>query len=239
MNFIYATDIHGDQHIYERILEYAVKSGIKYVVFGGDICYSGFLNIYITTQREFLERYLIPLFKDFQRKGLEIFVMMGNDDFSINMDLLRKAETQGILRSLHLSVHRFGKFFITGYSYIPPTPFLMKDWEKPEEEIFQDLKILSQQTNPRKTVYVFHVPPKNTKLDLLYNGEHVGSEAVRKFIQETQPLLSLHGHIHESPDVSGSWKQWIGRTLCVNPGNARPILVDLENLEGIKYITLL
>ena len=48
MKFIYATDIHGDQETYEKILEYALNNGISSVVFGGDICYSGFLNIYIT-----------------------------------------------------------------------------------------------------------------------------------------------------------------------------------------------
>ncbi|RLJ09204.1 MAG: hypothetical protein DRP13_00870 [Candidatus Aenigmatarchaeota archaeon] len=240
MKFIYATDVHGEQEIYERILEYAMDKGIKHVVFGGDICCSDFLNIYITTQREFLEKYLIPLFQVYRKRGLEIFIMMGNDDFAINMDLLKKAEEKDILKVLHLNVHRFGKFFITGYSFISPTPFLMKDWEKPEEEIAKDLEFLSQKSDPKKTVYVFHVPPKNTKLDILYTGEHAGSEAVRKFIEKVQPLLSLHGHIHESPDMSGSWKERIGKTLCINPGNARPVLVDLENLEeGIKYITLL
>jgi len=87
----------------------------------------------------------------------------------------------------------------------------------------------------------FHPPPFNTTIDLapklgknmqpkMFMGqpqyEHVGSTAVRKVIEEFQPKMGLHGHIHESP---GIFK--LGRTMCFNPGS--------EYLEGTMYGYLL
>lgn len=65
-----------------------------------------------------------------------------------------------------------------------------------------------------KTVLVSHNPPKDTLCDVLPNGMHVGSTAVREFIQETQPDICLCGHIHEARGLDR-----IGRTVVINPGN--------------------
>jgi Icc-related predicted phosphoesterase len=69
--------------------------------------------------------------------------------------------------------------------------------------------------------------------------ESVGSEAVRRVIERHQPMLSLHGHIHES---RGAIK--IGRTLCVNPGSEYAdgtlvgALIELNARKGIKSYQL-
>jgi Icc-related predicted phosphoesterase len=65
---------------------------------------------------------------------------------------------------------------------------------------------------------VAHSPPWGGMLDLSGSGDHVGSRAVRAWIEDRQPLLALHGHIHEAPDRSGRWAERIGRTICINPG---------------------
>jgi Icc-related predicted phosphoesterase len=65
----------------------------------------------------------------------------------------------------------------------------------------------------RDFILVSHPPPLQTKADRLLNGNHVGSSAVRSFIEEKQPLLCLTGHIHESKG-----EDHIGRTLVLNPG---------------------
>jgi len=62
-------------------------------------------------------------------------------------------------------------------------------------------------------ILVSHTPPVQTSADRLLNGNHVGSRAVRSFIEERQPLLCLTGHIHESRG-----EDHIGRTLVLNPG---------------------
>jgi Icc-related predicted phosphoesterase len=72
---------------------------------------------------------------------------------------------------------------------------------------------------PRPWILVAHSPPYGCKLDHLYKVSYpVGSRAVRQFIEERQPLLTLHGHVHESPRLSGGFVDQIGATLCINPG---------------------
>jgi Icc-related predicted phosphoesterase len=81
-----------------------------------------------------------------------------------------------------------------------------------------------------------------TNCDVLFNGEHIGSKAIRRWSERHQPLLTLHGHIHESPAQSASFFDRVGSSVIINPGASgrRPHLVhiDLENpgqLEHSQY----
>lgn len=89
------------------------------------------------------------------------------------------------------------------------------------DTIEKDLDVISQQVD-KPFIFVSHSPPFQTPLDVIYSGVHVGSLAVRNFIQKWSDknliLASLHGHIHESPSRSGSISTKIGETLCINPG---------------------
>ena len=67
-------------------------------------------------------------------------------------------------------------------------------------------------------VFVSHAPPANSNLDLLLDGNPVGSHAVHEFIETKKPIISLHGHLHESPIVSGHCTDKISETLAINPG---------------------
>ncbi len=80
---------------------------------------------------------------------------------------------------------------------------------------------------------MLHSPPYGTKLDVLYNRQPAGSRAIRHFLAAQQPALSLHGHIHESPRMSGAYLDRLGRTLCVNPGqdHDRPHFVSLDTAD--------
>lgn len=82
---------------------------------------------------------------------------------------------------------------------------------------------------PARTVCVFHSPPYASGLDTLHNGKPIGSHAVRTFIETRQPLITLHGHIHEAPYMSGIYQAHIGRSLAVNPGQGR---------EGLHAVTI-
>ena len=73
--------------------------------------------------------------------------------------------------------------------------------------------------DPEHTICLFHSPPFDTGLDTLHNGRPIGSRAIGEFILKRQPLMSLHGHIHESPYMSGIFHTHIGRTLSVNAGH--------------------
>jgi Icc-related predicted phosphoesterase len=89
--------------------------------------------------------------------------------------------------------------------------------------IQMDLKRLVGNDNLTNAIFLFHTPPYQTALDrAALDGQaidktpldtHMGSIAVRRFIVESQPLITLHGHIHESPRLTGSWKDRLGRTF--------------------------
>lgn len=102
--------------------------------------------------------------------------------------------------------------------------------------IADDLRRLAQAGDPARTIYVCHTPPADTPLDLTSRGRHVGSRALRAFIEQHQPLLTLHGHIHESPQLSGQYATQIGRTWCVNPGHDerqfQAVLFDTDDIAA-------
>jgi Icc-related predicted phosphoesterase len=84
--------------------------------------------------------------------------------------------------------------------------------------IQEDLAGISNTISIEKTICVMHAPPWNTALDQLHSGEHVGSRSIREFIDNHQPLVTLHGHIHESPSVSNHFWEKINKTISINPG---------------------
>ena len=112
--------------------------------------------------------------------------------------------------------------------------------------IQKDLEKLTQHQDLSKSVFLFHTPPYQTNLDrAALDGKkidhapldvHVGSVAVRRFIEKQQPLLTLHGHIHESARMMGSWKDRIGKTQMFSAAHdgAELSLVrfDPEDLNG-------
>ena len=102
--------------------------------------------------------------------------------------------------------------------------------------IEEELRSLPKPKNPRKAIYVIHMPPAGLGLDVCQSGEKVGSKAIYEFIEKTQPLLTLHGHIHESPTCSGVWRAAVGKTVCVQPGqlNADSVsyaFIDLSSMN--------
>lgn len=82
------------------------------------------------------------------------------------------------------------------------------------------LKYLPEPENLQKTVYVMHMPPAGLRLgQLLYQDLDIGSVDIYQFLKDKQPLLSLHGHIHEAPDTEkGKWISQIRHTVCIQTG---------------------
>ena len=115
-------------------------------------------------------------------------------------------------------------------------------------------KLAGQLLDPARSVFNLHVPPIQTAIDtapvvdenlspVIQGGSILmgpaGSQAVRNVIQRYQPLLALHGHIHES---RGTVK--IGKTVCINPGSAygegvlHGALFELDKRKGLKRYQL-
>jgi len=111
--------------------------------------------------------------------------------------------------------------------------------------IKKDLEELTKNDDLSKSIFLFHTPPYKTKLDRAgLDGKffehvpldvHVGSIAVERFIKDRQPMITLHGHIHESTSITGEWKEKIGNTLAMNAAHNGPelslIRFDPEDLE--------
>jgi Icc-related predicted phosphoesterase len=122
---------------------------------------------------------------------------------------------------------------------IPVDPYLFL---KKRETIREDLDRLPKPVHPKRTIYVMHSPPLGTRLDLIQGGKSAGSRSIKTFIEKYQPLLTLHGHIHESPDLSGAYFDRIGETISINPGQSiwkgkeflklYAVTFEMENLEG-------
>jgi Icc-related predicted phosphoesterase len=122
---------------------------------------------------------------------------------------------------------------------IPIDPYL---YLRGRETIGEDLDRLPKPFHPKRTVYIMHSPPFGTRLDLIQGGKSAGSRSIKTFIERNQPLLTLHGHIHESPELSGAYVDRIGETLSINPGQSawsgkeimklHAIAFEIENVEG-------
>jgi Icc-related predicted phosphoesterase len=118
--------------------------------------------------------------------------------------------------------------------------------------IERDLRNLAGKHDMDKAVFLFHTPPADTSLDrAALDGKkidhvpldlHVGSVAVRRFIEQRRPHLTLHGHIHESTRLTGNWMDRIGSTVMYNGANDGPelslIKFDLEKPEDAKRVFL-
>jgi Icc-related predicted phosphoesterase len=127
----------------------------------------------------------------------------------------------------------------------PVDPYLFL---RGRETIEEDLRRLPKPLDPKRTIYVMHSPPLGTRLDLIQGGKSAGSHSIKTFIEKNQPLVTLHGHIHESPDLSGTYLDRIGETISINPGQSaesgrgitklHAVTFDLENIDGTLVHTI-
>jgi Icc-related predicted phosphoesterase len=275
----FVSDLHGKTRRYERLFEAVALHGPAAVFIGGDFLPPGggirggdgpdgdFV-------RDFLVERLLALRQALGASYPRVFLIMGNDDPRSREAEVIEAEASGVWEYAHLRTLALGRFEVRGYAYVPPTPFLLKDWERydvsryvdpgavsPEEgyrsfpvapgrerfeTIKEDLERLAGAGDLGRAVFLFHAPPHDTALDLAdLRGKtvehvplepHVGSIAVRRFIEARRPLLTLHGHVHESARLSGRWQERLGRTLLLSAAHDGPELAlvrfDLDDLSS-------
>ncbi|MCX6639497.1 MAG: metallophosphoesterase [bacterium] len=110
----------------------------------------------------------------------------------------------------------------------------MSQDERRYSTIGDDLEKFTGNDDLSKAVFLFHAPPHKTRLDrAALDGKmidhvpldvHVGSIAIRRFIEDRQPLVTLHGHVHESTELTGSWQDRLGKTLMFNAAHKGPEL---------------
>lgn len=174
--------------------------------------------------------------------NLKVFMMPGNDDLPEIGDILSKSHLIVNPEDRVVEIDQYHEMISLGYSN--PTP-----WKTPREMTEDELgarieELVSMVKNVPNSVFNLHVPPFGSGLDqapqldeelrpAVSMGEllkvPVGSTAVLKAIEKHQPLIGLHGHIHES---AGEVR--IGRTMCLNAGSEyqsailRGYVIDFE-----------
>jgi hypothetical protein len=187
-------------------------------------------------------------------QGTSVFITGGNDDPPYVEQFLKK---QQFIIDPEGRIVKVGDLFdMLSLGYSNPTP-----WKTPRECSEEDLGrmidgLVSQVPDPSKLIFNIHVPPYNSSIDVapMVDGSvtppryvlrdgmpqniNAGSTAVRAAIEKYQPILALHGHIHES---RGAMK--IGKTVCINPGSEygegvlRGVMLNLD-AKGLKSYQL-
>jgi len=198
---------------------------------------------------EGVERWMNMAAEKLRGSGIRCFVSPGNDDEMEVDDVVRRAELVELGEGRLVEIDGYS-MISTGWSN--PTPWNTHREETEEKLADRIESMASQVPDASRAIFNLHCPPFKSGLDeapaidadlkLLHGGRAlrpVGSTAVRKAIERHQPLLSLHGHIHES---KGAIK--IGKTLSINPGSAYEegmlmgAIIQLDPKKGIKSYQL-
>jgi Icc-related predicted phosphoesterase len=200
MKIIVIADIHGEIEILSKFVEKIRNEDFDLIVFPGDFTEmsnipEGFNQIDVA---EIIIQKLLALNKP-------LFCVPGNHE---PYEVLELLVDYGI--NIHNEVKALRNFSFFGFGGAS-TPFNTK-FEPTEEEISQSLESISKKIKG-PSVLVTHSPPKNTKVDKTESGEHVGSEAVRRFIEKHSPVLAISAHIHESGGIDR-----VGKTTIFYPG---------------------
>lgn len=283
---IFVSDLHGNSDKYEKLITYMVENTPEVLFIGGDIlpAGNGYYKTSVNNYNNYITDYLFGKFEQLQNTLKNnyplIFLILGNDDVRIDEKHIFEGEKRGLWKYVNQRKVELGEYNLFGYSFVPPTPFQLKDWEKydvsryvehgcisPEEgkrtvevtksdirysTIKKDLDELVEGEQLNNSIFLFHSPPHNTNLDraALDNRTidnvpvdvHVGSIAIKRFIEEYQPLLTLHGHIHESAKLTGYWQEKIGKTICFNGShNGKELAIikfNLSKLENAERILI-
>lgn len=206
---------------------------------------------FASAMKNSLERWMKLAAERLKETGAKCYISAGNDDDYVIDDTLRANASENVLyceeQIVEIAGHEMLSFGTTNR-----TP-----WNSPREADENVLKgklrgLISQMKHIDNSIFSVHVPPIESGIDaapqidsnfkpVLKGGHPVmiaaGSSSVREAIHEFQPLLGLHGHIHES---RGIYK--LGRTICINPGSEygqgilRGALVDLEEKKVSDYL---
>lgn len=209
-------------------------------------------QVFLDLMHKSLDRWLGWAEQKLAGTGVRLLVMTGNDD---PPELREWLAGSNVLTDPEDELIELGEgitMISCGWSNRTP-------WDSPREMDEDDLeqhieKLAAEVPDPPRAVFNLHVPPARTAIDrapvlddslkpVVKGGavlmESVGSEAVRHIIERHQPMLSLHGHIHES---RGAIR--IGRTLSINPGSEyadgilQGALIEVNSRKGIKSYQL-
>jgi Icc-related predicted phosphoesterase len=226
---IFASDLHGTRAAYDRLFDLKADA----IVLGGDLLpyplkRGGEL---LALQLDFVTGYLAS-----KVESRPCYWIPGNDDWEAALPPLNARGVPIHGRAVPFldgfTIAGYGCVPITPFGMKDFDRYDVDGWEPPMEPkrclrsspagventtlqevrgrgtIASDLARLGELSDAATTIYVLHSPPFATTLDRLHGGiTPIGSRAIRTFIDRRQPPLTLHGHVHESPE----WNGWDGR----------------------------
>lgn len=195
MKLLLVTDIHGDHDTLERILD---RETFDAILCAGDLGDAGAYSDYAGNLEDVIQT--------FDKQGTLVQAVPGNMD-----------EEESCIRhlieyriNLHKNVASIGDLEAVGFGGgLTPfgTPF-----EPDEQDIVEALDMLHARMNADQKIAVVHQPPKGTAVDVT-DGDHVGSQKLREFVQNHDLALYVTGHIHEGRGIDT-----VAGTTLVNPG---------------------
>ena len=205
MKILIISDAHGNVENIEKLSEQAKNADL--VLFGGDFAK---FNCPETGK---------PALEALVKNSDSIFAVLGNCD---EPDFISEIKDGLVLAGSG-----------GGSKFSGDTPF-----ERTEEELVQDFDVIKNSLSQiadddgkcSSLVLIMHNPPKDTKTDVIPGDIHVGSQKLREFIESTQPVLVVTGHIHESAGIDK-----IGDSTVINPGalmEGKYALAELEKTDG-------
>jgi uncharacterized protein len=215
MKILAVSDIHGK---YMKIIEYLKKNTVDLIILTGDITHFG--------PPELAEE----IINEISSFDIPVLAIPGNCD---PINLYGNIDNSNAI-NIHGRSVTIKNIGICGFGGSNPTPF-NTPLEFDEVEIYDEARKAMESIKDHKvTLFITHAPPVGTKTDILPSGDHVGSDSIRRVIEEFQPTLNICGHIHESRAMDE-----VGETKVVNPGmlsegHACMINIDDSDENDIK-----
>lgn len=260
MNFLYATDLHGSIAKYDALLNFALYYDIKLIHLGADLLPKG-PNIF-EIQKKFVNGFLKEYYQRAKDKGIDVIAFWGNDDAYPRKKYFRKYATLLDEVPYHKDYYEFKAYgIVPDYPFGLKSACKIEypGWKCPEAYISAPVEFTDQgivriqdiddyflkkgtieddlkgiEVN-NKTIMATHCPPCSVDLDVCYHGRRVGSKAIYDWILEKKCIpLVLCGHIHENYRVTGVWKNYIGDTMVIQPGQSDEkttcVVIELDDV---------
>lgn len=267
MKFLYATDLHGAEDKYNALFDFAIGHDIHLIHLGADLLPKG--PDMLGMQKSFVNGFLKRFYKKCKDINIVLIGFFGNDDIYTRKKYFKEYGTLLDETPYSFEGYEFKAYpYVMDYpfglktackldssdwiysedNYLgPPCDFTergytkivnIKEYFRKKGTIEEDLKNL---TATDKTIMAMHMPPCGLNMDVCLDGRRVGSKAIYGWIVREQPLLTLHGHIHES--YKHSWKDYVGNTLVIQPGQeyrrTNAVFVEIENHKiDTHFLTL-
>jgi putative phosphoesterase len=213
------TDFHGNLEAFQRARQAIANEKPDIVLVAGDVA---------NHDGERAKRFLT----DLAEAGSPVYFVPGNMD---GIDLITWMGSENV-HGLHGRCEYWENVGFIGLGGSPHGAFTTPI-EYSEEVAAEVLERALRNCHGGNLILVSHCPPKDTKIDRILTGQHIGSISVRKFVERTRPTLVVSGHVHEA---RGTDK--IGGTVLVNTGTAKSgnyarinidesVVVDLAKLK--------